>query len=53
MGLTSIVERPKFEDYKKKYEDYFIMERRDGVISLRMHTKGGPVQYSFAVQSVH
>ena len=51
MGLTNVVERPKFEDYKKKYEEYFIMERRDGVILLRMHTQGGPVQYSLAVHN--
>ncbi len=51
MGLTNVVERPKFEDYKKKYEQYFIMERRDGVILLRMHTQGGPVQYSLAVHN--
>ncbi len=51
MGPTSIVERSKFEDYKNKYKEYFIMERRDGVILLRMHTKGGPVQYSLAVHN--
>ena len=43
MGKSTLEARPRFEDYKKKYEDHISMVRKDGVILLRMHTKGGPV----------
>jgi len=37
---------PKFEEYKKKFEKYLIMERKNGIILVRMHTDGGPVRWS-------
>jgi enoyl-CoA hydratase/carnithine racemase len=37
---------PKFEDYKKQFSDIFVMERKNGILEARMHTKGGPVQWS-------
>lgn len=47
MSLTSFVPTPKFEDYKEQFKEHFIMERRDdGVILARVHTQGGPVQFS-------
>jgi enoyl-CoA hydratase/carnithine racemase len=43
MSQTSYVEWPKFEDYQKMFKEHFIMEKRDdGVLMVRMHTKGGP-----------
>ncbi|WP_433175684.1 enoyl-CoA hydratase/isomerase family protein [Actinoallomurus sp. CA-150999] len=38
---------PRFEDYSKKYEEFFVMTRRDGIIELRMHTDGGPFEHSW------
>jgi len=43
MGASKFNVQPQFEDYKEKYKDYIAMERTDGVITLRMHTLGGPV----------
>lgn len=43
MDTSNFVTRPQFDDYKEKYKDYIAMERKDGVIVLRMHTLGGPV----------
>jgi enoyl-CoA hydratase/carnithine racemase len=37
-----LVDRPRFDDYAKKFADYFAMRRIDGVVELRMHTKDGP-----------
>lgn len=34
--------RSHFEDYSKAFEQWFKMERRDGIIELRLHTDGGP-----------
>jgi len=47
MALKGFVPRPKFEEYKEQFKDFFIMERKNGIIMLRMHTNGGPVKWTF------
>jgi enoyl-CoA hydratase/carnithine racemase len=47
MTLTNFVPTPKFEEYKELFKEHFEMERRDGIIELRMHTLGGDVQWNF------
>ena len=47
MPLTNYVPTPKFEDCKDLFKEHFVMERRDGIIELRMHTLGGDVQWNF------
>ena len=47
MALTRYVPNPDFDEYRKRFAEHFEMERRDGVILLRMHTKGGPVKWSW------
>ncbi len=37
---------PKFEEYKKRFEKYLIMERKNGILLVRMHTDGGSVMWS-------
>ena len=34
-----------FEEYKEKFKDFLIIERKNGIISARMHTEGGPVRW--------
>lgn len=51
MGRNKFVPRPKFEDYKEKYKDFITMERRNGVILLRMHHDGGPVMWNEAMHN--
>jgi len=51
MALTKFVPRPKFEDYKEKYKEHIIMERRNGIILLRMHTNSGPVKWGFEIHN--
>jgi len=47
MSLTSFVKWPKYEEYKEMFKEHFIMEKRDdGVLLVRMHTKGGPQLWS-------
>lgn len=47
MTNTSFVDWPKYEEYKKMFKEHFIMEKRDdGVLMVRMHTKGGPQLWS-------
>ncbi|MVU82812.1 enoyl-CoA hydratase/isomerase family protein [Nocardia sp. ET3-3] len=45
------VPRPDFDDYAQKYSRYFAMQRRDGILELRMHTDDGPAQFDFAVHN--
>ncbi|WP_216903796.1 enoyl-CoA hydratase/isomerase family protein, partial [Nocardia alni] len=45
------VARPNLGDYAEKYSKYFVMQRRDGILELRMHTDGGPAEFSFAVHN--
>ncbi|MDJ0866118.1 MAG: enoyl-CoA hydratase/isomerase family protein [Myxococcota bacterium] len=47
MPLTQYVSTPTFEEYRERFKEHFVMERRDGIIELRMHTLGGDVQWNF------
>jgi enoyl-CoA hydratase/carnithine racemase len=46
MSLQEFVPTPKFEDYRKTFEDFFHLERSGGVIVARAHTLGGSIQLS-------
>lgn len=47
MSLQEFVPTPQFEEYRETFKDFFAMERRDdGVILVRAHTSGGPIQLS-------
>jgi len=46
MALTSLVPTPEFDDYKEVFKKHFNMERRNGVLKVEMHTRGGDVQWS-------
>src|SRR3989442_3123618 len=48
MGFVS---RPRFEDYREKYTTHFKLERRDGILQVQMHTKGGPVLYGLPIHN--
>lgn len=37
---------PRLDEYKKRFEECLVLERRDGILLARMHTEGGPVQWS-------
>ncbi|MBP1706530.1 MAG: Enoyl-CoA hydratase/carnithine racemase [Chloroflexi bacterium] len=45
--ITNFVPTPNLEDYSKKYAEHLQFERKDGILQVRMHTKGGPVKWSF------
>ncbi len=46
MSLTKFVPYEKFDSYKERFKEHFFMERKDGIIEVRMHTRGGPVKWS-------
>ena len=37
---------PRLEEYKKRFEKHLFMERKDGILLVRMHTDNGPVKWS-------
>jgi len=44
---ASYVKWPTFEEIKEMFKEHFIMDRReDGVVTVRMHCKGGPLIWS-------
>ncbi|MEC3920260.1 enoyl-CoA hydratase/isomerase family protein [Nocardia sp. CDC160] len=49
--VGGFVARPNFDTYAEKYADYFVMQRRNGIIELRMHTDGGPARFGFAMHN--
>ena len=51
MAMPNFVHKPKLEDYKEQFKDYLLMERKNGILLVRMHTKGGPVKYSYQLHN--
>ena len=47
MPITSYVSTPKLEDYKKQFEEHLFMERKNGILQVRLSTHGGPFVWSF------
>ncbi len=44
---ASYVKWPTFEEIKEMFKEHFIIDRReDGVVTVRMHCKGGPLIWS-------
>lgn len=41
-----------FNEYSERYKDFLIMTRRNGIIEVRLHTEGGPFQFSWEAHSV-
>ena len=42
----------KFEEYKDRYSDCYVLEKTDdGILLMRMHTDGGPVNWNKAAAS--
>ncbi len=45
MSLQDFLPTPKFEEYSRLFSDFFTMTRRDdGVLLVKAHTRGGPIQ---------
>ena len=47
MAFSKFVSTPKLEDYSKQFEEHLSFERKNGILQVRMHSKGGPVKWSF------
>jgi len=47
MAKTHYVKTPKLEDYKKQFEEHLVLERKNGILQVRLSTHGGPFVWSF------
>lgn len=47
MAGTKYVSTPKLENYKKQFEEHLVLERKDGILQVRLSTHGGPLKWSF------
>lgn len=45
------VSRPRLEEYREKYARHFTMERRDGILEVRMHHDGKGASYGYPLHS--
>lgn len=53
MSEKCMVGPTRFEEYSEKYKDLFLMTRRSGILEVRMHTCGGPLQFDWAAQTAY
>lgn len=40
-----------FDEYSRRYADFFAMRRENGIIELRLHTDGGPYVHNWAAHN--
>ncbi len=45
-SLTHWVAPITFDECREKYKEHVVLEKRDGVVLVRMHTAGGPCKFS-------
>jgi enoyl-CoA hydratase/carnithine racemase len=43
--------RTRLEDYSKKYASFFTFKRQDGILEIKMHTRGGPLLWNLEIHS--
>jgi enoyl-CoA hydratase/carnithine racemase len=48
---NAFVARPRFEDYREKFADFFEMERHNGILQVQMHSNGGSVVYGLPMHN--
>lgn len=52
MAKNNYVRMPTFEEYKERFRDHMVMERtEDGIIMVRLATKGDPVEWSYEMHN--
>ena len=47
MPLTSFVPHVPLSEYQERLKEHFVMERTNGVLEVRMHTRGGEAVFGF------
>ncbi len=47
MAKTKYIKMPSLDEYSEQFKDFFHFKRENGILEVKMHTKGGPVQWSY------
>ena len=47
MAVNKYYPVPTLEQYSETFKDFFKFKRQDGILEVKMHTKGGPVKWSY------
>jgi enoyl-CoA hydratase/carnithine racemase len=51
MAAFSTRTRPSLADYAEKYAEHLAISRQDGIVEVRLHSRGGPAVYSLAARN--
>ena len=46
MAKVKLVEDMQLEEYRDRFKEHFIMQRKNGILEIRMHTEGGEAKWS-------
>ena len=47
MAINSYYPVPELEEYAERFKEFFKFKRENGILEVQMHTKGGPVKWSY------
>lgn len=47
MAKNKYVHVETLDEYRERFKDFFAFKREDGILEVKMHTLGGPVQWSY------
>ena len=47
MAKNPYVHVETLAEYSERFSDFFAFRREDGILEVRMHTNGGPVEWSY------
>ena len=47
MAINKYYQVPKLEEYSERFKDFFKFKRENGILEVKMHTKDGPVKWSY------
>lgn len=47
MAINNWYKPLDLEEYSERFKEFFQFKREDGILEIKMHTKGGPVKWSY------
>jgi enoyl-CoA hydratase/carnithine racemase len=47
MAINKYYKVPTLEEYSERFAEFFQFKRENGILEVKMHTKGGPVKWSY------
>lgn len=47
MAKNTYIPMPSLEEYSERFKDFFHFKRKNGILEVKMHSFGGPVEWSY------